>query len=64
VLAREVCAAELETLCGSLFLPEPVPTVPSRDVLCRALCAPQGMAESRELEDFDGCKFSYCLISR
>jgi hypothetical protein len=30
------------------------------------LCAVvlQGMAESRELEDFDGCRFSYCLISR
>jgi hypothetical protein len=24
----------------------------------------QGMAESREMEDFDGCRFSYCLISR
>jgi hypothetical protein len=22
------------------------------------------MAESREMEDFDGCRFSYCLISR
>lgn len=22
------------------------------------------MAESRELEDFDGCRFSYCLVSR
>eukprot|EP00775_Hariotina_reticulata_P004194 gene4194-4442_t len=29
-------------------------------------CPPllQGMAESRELEDFDGCRYSYCLISR
>lgn len=25
---------------------------------------PQGMAESRELEDFDGQKYSYCLVSR
>jgi hypothetical protein len=24
----------------------------------------QGMAESRDMEDFDGCRFSYCLISR
>jgi hypothetical protein len=32
---------------------------------CAVLCfGVQGMAESRELEDFDGCKFSYCLISR
>uniref|UniRef100_A0A383VGT2 WW domain-containing protein n=1 Tax=Tetradesmus obliquus TaxID=3088 RepID=A0A383VGT2_TETOB len=30
--------------------------------VCPALL--QGMAESRELEDFDGCRFSYCLVSR
>jgi hypothetical protein len=42
----------------------PVSAAPARAYCACVSGAVQGMAESRELEDFDACRFSYCLISR
>eukprot|EP00878_Enallax_costatus_P030322 GHUV01033006.1.p1 GENE.GHUV01033006.1~~GHUV01033006.1.p1 ORF type:complete len:414 (+),score=91.02 GHUV01033006.1:1544-2785(+) len=46
----------------ALTLPFRTAGLDGPNTVCPALL--QGMAESRDLEDFDGRRFSYCLISR